>query len=337
MAAFRHEEADRVPIGELGIDPKVIAGFGRGYADAADFALGEGLDLVSAFAYFDRIKTKSDGSWIDEWGCTYKPSCELVSHPVAGPITIQTDLSEFDFPDPNATRRLGELPQLVNKRKGRVAVNFHARVAFMWSVYLMGMDNLLMTMASAPDFAASLFSRVADVNIQMIRNAIRVGADTVSLGDDYCSNRGPLMSPSMFRELLLPHLQKAVDAIHEEGAKCIKHCDGYTWPILEDMINTGVDCINPIEPASGMDLAEVKKTCGARAAIMGNIDCGELLSHGSEKDVEAAVTNCMNEAGHGGELIISSSNSIHSGVRPENYAAMIGTVHTRGEYPLPKK
>lgn len=328
MNTLGRAAADRIPIGELLIDKKVIAGFGKGYEDAADFALGEGLSLVTAVAHFGKVKTGADGSWIDEWGCTYTPTPEMVSHPVAGPITIDTSLSNFDFPDPDAPQRLGELPLLVEKSKGKVAVNFHSRVAFMWSVYLMGMDGMLMTMAMEPSFAADLFGRVADVNIKIIRNAIRAGADTVSLGDDYCSNKGPMMSPYMFREMLLPHLQRAVDVIHEEGAMCIKHCDGNLWPILDDMINTGIDCINPLEPVAGMDVVEVKEKYGDRVAIMGNIDCGALLCHGSEREVEEAVLDCIERGGHGGGLIISSSNSIHSGISPRNYAVMLRTAHT---------
>ena len=142
------------------------------------------------------------------------------------------------------------------------------------------------------------------------------------------------MSPPMFRELLLPHLKRAVDVIHEEGAKCIKHCDGNLWPILDDMVGTGIDCINPLEPVAGMDMAEVKAKYGDRVAIMGNIDCGALLSHGSEREAEEAVITCIQQGGPGGGLIISSSNSIHSGVSPANYAVMLNTIRSHGAYPI---
>ena len=128
----------------------------------------------------------------------------------------------------------------------------------MWSVFLMGMDKLMMAMALEPGFVHELFSRVADVNIAIIRRAVRAGADTISLGDDYCGNKGSLMSPKMFREFILPHLKRAVTAIHEEGAKCIKHCDGNIWPLLDMMIEAGIDCINPLEPVANMDIADVK-------------------------------------------------------------------------------
>ena len=332
MAALDLRQPDRVPIGELGIDEKVIEGFGKGYGDVVDVAIGEGLDLVGTMACFDRVRTLPDGAYTDEWGCTYRPSQDQVDHPIRGPIANQSDLDRYEFPDPEAPQRLGGLERLVEKAKGKLAVNFHCRVAFMWSVFLMGMDRLLMAMALEPSLAHQLFSKVADVNIAVIRRAVRAGADTISLGDDYCGNQGPLMSPGMFSEFILPHLTLAVTAIHEEGAKCIKHCDGNTWPLLDMMVEAGVDCINPLEPVAGMDMAEVKARFGDRICMMGNIDCAELLCYGAVTEVEQAVRDCIRKGARGGGLIISSSNSIHSGVKPENYAAMIRAAHEFGVY-----
>ncbi len=285
-------------------------------------------------ANFATVKTLPDGSYIDEWGCKYKPSADYVAHPIEGPIASQKDLDQYQFPNPDAPDRLGGLEQLVEKAKGQLCINFHCRLAFMWSVYLMGMDKMLMVMALDAKFAHRLFIKMADVNIAVIRRAIRAGADTISLGDDYCANKGPLMSPDMFREFLLPHLKKAATVIHEEGARLIKHCDGNVWPLLDMMVNGGIDCLNPLEPVANMDIAEVKQKYGSRICLMGNIDCAELLCHGSENDVERAVKECVNKASAGGGLIVSSSNSIHSGVKPENYSAMIKAVHKYGKYPV---
>lgn len=332
MAALELKQPDRVPIGEFVIDRKVIAGFGKGYEDVIDFALGEGLDLVGTVGNFATVKTFADGSYIDEWGCTYRPSEDYVAHPVKGPVATPEDLKNYQFPDPYAENRLGGLEKLVEKADGKLAINFHCRVAFMWSVFLMGMDNLLMCMALQPDFIHELFTKMADVNIEVIRRAIRAGANTISLGDDYCANKGPLMSPDMFREFIFPQLKRAVDAIHEEGGKCIKHCDGDIRPIIGMMIEAGIDCINPLEPVANMDVARVKSEYGDRVCIMGNIDCAELLCHYSTDQVAEAVRECIQKGASGGGLIISSSNSIHSGVKPENYAAMIQAVKRWGEY-----
>jgi len=158
---------------------------------------------------------------------------------------------------------------------------------------------------------------------QRIPGLRRAGADIISLGDDYAANNGPLFSPGLFEEFIQPRLKKIVDVIHEAGAKVIKHSDGNLSKILDKIVNTGIDGLNPIEPSAGMDIGEVKRKYGDRICLVRNIDCGDLLSHGSPEEVESAVIECICKASPGGGHILSSSNTIHSSVKPENYLTMI--------------
>ena len=114
----------------------------------------------------------------------------------------------------------------------------------------------------------------------------------------------------------------------------IKHSDGNIWPLLDMIVEAGADAINPLEPSAGMDIAEVKAKYGRQVCLVGNIDCGDLLSHGTPEQVEAAVKQCIADAGPGGGFILSSSNSIHSSVKPENFVAMVRATHKWGGYPL---
>jgi uroporphyrinogen decarboxylase len=98
------------------------------------------------------------------------------------------------------------------------------------------------------------------------------------------------------------------------------------------IVDAGVDGVNPIEPAAGMDIGEVKQKYGHRVCLIGNIDCSCLLPEGSVEEVEAAVKECIRKAAPGGGYIISSSNSIHSSVKPENYLAMIQATRKYGRY-----
>jgi uroporphyrinogen decarboxylase len=141
-----------------------------------------------------------------------------------------------------------------------------------------------------------------------------------------------MFSPAVFEEFIAPRLKKMVDAIHEEGAKVVKHTDGNVYKILKQMVDLGIDGLNPIEPSAGMDIGEVKEKYGDRICLIGNIDCGDLLSWGTTDQVEQAVKECIAKASKGGGLMISSSNSIHSSVNPENYLAMIKAVKRWGEY-----
>jgi len=145
------------------------------------------------------------------------------------------------------------------------------------------------------------------------------------------------MSPHLFREFILPRLKRFVDAVHEEGGYIIKHTDGNIWPLLDMMVDTGIDAINPIEPVAGMDIGEVKRQYGARICLAGNIDCTGVLPHGTEEGVTEAVKETIAKAGPGGGFILSSSNSIHPGVKPENYLSMLKAGRKFGNYPLDEK
>jgi uroporphyrinogen decarboxylase len=99
-------------------------------------------------------------------------------------------------------------------------------------------------------------------------------------------------------------------------------------------VDAGTDGIDPIDPMGGMELAVVKTKYGDRVAIKGNVDQVTLLTEGTPEAVAERVRGCLAEAGLGGGYVCSSSNSIHSGVRPELYRAMVEAIHAFGRYPL---
>jgi uroporphyrinogen decarboxylase len=112
----------------------------------------------------------------------------------------------------------------------------------------------------------------------------------------------------------------------------IKHTDGNLWSILDMIIDSGIDCLDPIDPQAGMDLAEVKAKYGARVALKGNVDCAELMSFGTPEEVIESTKEVLRIGMPGGGFILSSSNSIHSTVKPENYAAMLQTWKDNRQY-----
>jgi len=204
----------------------------------------------------------------------------------------------------------------------------------MWSAFLNGMENLLANFLTAPEFAHRLLDKVLGGNIEVARKAVRAGADVIILGDDYAGTQGPFVSPVVFKEFMQPRLKRMVDAVHEAGAKVIKHSDGNLWPILDMIVDAGIDGLHPIEPIAGMDIGEVKRRYGDRICLLGNIDCSYLLCRATSAEVEAAVKACIRKASFRGGHIIGSSNSIHASVKPENYLAMIQAAKKYGEYPL---
>jgi len=334
MTALKREQPDRVPIVEWAISRKVIKALCPAADDQTDIEEMLDLDGVSTVAQYNKVSENADGTYVDEWGVLYKPTPEEIDHPIRGPIRTIEDLEKYVPPDPDAPQRLGKLPQLVARFKGKKAIFFRNRAAFMWSVFLNGFENLLTNFLLEPEFAHRLMDTVLDVTLRIARNAVRAGADAIVIADDYAGNDSPFFSPAAFREFVLPRLQRMVDAIHEEGAIAIKHSDGNLWPILDMIVDTGVDALNPMEPIAGMDIGKIKRRYGNRLCLIGNIDCAYILSEASTQEVAAAVKECILKASPGGGHIISSSNAIHSSVKPENYRTMIEATRRFGRYPM---
>lgn len=330
LAAIRRQPVDRVPVVEFLIDPRVAAVAVPGCLDPADCMDRLGMDAVACGAKFQQIEERGPEFWVDEWGVLYQRGPEALDHPIQGPIATWDDLRRYNPPDPDAPHRLGALPDLVKRYKGRRAILFHQRAAFMWSAYLHGIDTLLMDLLLEPEFTCALMDMVLEANLALVRRAIRAGAEVIVLGDDYASNHGPMMSPALFEAMILPRLKKMVDTIHEEGALAVKHSDGNLYPILDAIASSGADGLNPIEPIAGMDLKTTKARVGDRMALIGNIDCAHLLPFGTTEDVRQAVRQAIATAAPGGGFLVSSSNSIHSSCKPENLVAMVQAAHEFG-------
>ena len=332
MAALQRRQPDRVPVVEWIIDPAVVRAL---EPSGSLMNLVERLDLdaISNGAYYATEPMEGD-RYRDEWGIIYGNSPEVIGGPLDGPIHSAADLRRYVPPDPNADGRLGALPAHVARFRGQRAIAWQQREAFMTTALLAGLERFLGWMVEEPRLVHDMVGMVVEVHEALARRAVRAGAELVMLGDDYAWRIGPMMSPRHFREFFLPGLKRIVSAVHEEGAFCVKHSDGNIWPLIDMFLEAGFDGLNPLEPLAGMDLAEVKRRYGDRACLVGNIDCGYVLSQAPLSEVVETVKRAIHDAGPGGGYMVSSSNSIHSSVKPENYRVMVETAHCFGVYPL---
>ena len=114
----------------------------------------------------------------------------------------------------------------------------------------------------------------------------------------------------------------------------LKHSDGNIMPIVDPVVETGIDGLHPIDPITGMDLGDMKTRYSDRVCLMGNVECGNLRSFGTKEEVHNVVKACIRKAGRGGGYVCMSSNSIHDAVNPENYVETVKIVREYGKYPL---
>jgi uroporphyrinogen decarboxylase len=355
LTALDVQQPDRVPVWIHAINEAAIANIGRlitaGVPEVKAvnrmsqaemlklldtlFVLHEELEIdgftAQGMGQLMNVTHLDDTRFRDAWGATWARSPHGMAYLVEPAFSSPDDIHEYRCPPAERSEAL--LVQLANDRfKGEKAVFFLMRGVFVRSWRLRGMQNLLMDFHQRPDFVHQLAEMVTAYRLELCELVVDAGADVLIVEDDIASTQNTLVSPKHFQEFIAPYNQQVIDCAKARDMKVIRHSDGNLWPILDLLLAKGYDGLNPLDPNAGMDLKKVKDYCGDRICLLGNIDCGDLLTNGSEEQVEAAVIQAINDAAPGGGYILCSSNSIHPGVKPENFLAMIRAAKAHGEY-----
>jgi len=272
-----------------------------------------------------------DKRFRNEWGIVKERSPHGLPVPVGHPIKSAADLAAYEPPHP--TERSGLVARLQQARfQGAKAQLLMVRGVFTNSWYLHGMQQLLVSFIRSPELVHGLLRLATDYCKELIALGAELGIVAIIVDDDLADKNHPLISPKHYQAMVAPYHSELVDFAHELGLKAVLHTDGNVWPLIPHFIAAGFDGLNPLEPDAGMDLGRVKAEFGDRLCLLGNIDCGELLCHGSAAEVEAAVVAAIDAAKAGGGYILCDSNSIHPGVKPENFIAMMRAAKRYGSY-----
>jgi len=346
LAALHLEEPDTIPVFELAINAPVAKEIlGRPIQvssylvfDAEDYYnvyKGFGLDGMTLWDVGLPIKYLDKETYVDDWRRVWKKSDHSqVTYYLRGEIKSPEDFEEFSPPDPFDPKRLDCLERIMKINREELTIVGGIHDAFEIPSMMRGMNNFLLDHYKNPSFTKKIAEASTKYNIELAKAMIDLGVDAIMSGDDYASNQGPMMSPKHFKEFVAPYLKKIVDVVHRRGVPFIKHTDGYLWPILDDIINTGIDALHPIEPQAGMSLKGVKDKYGNAACMMGNVDVAHILPLGTVEETVKDVKRCIREAANGGGYILTSSNSIHNSVKVENFKAMIKAARKFGKYPI---
>ncbi len=332
MAALAREEPDRIPVFEWSINEKIMHHI---FPGCGPFDFEELMDLDGVTVYADEKKQWLDKhTYKDEWGITFAKTEEDYPISIDFPLKDPEKADALAIPDPCAPHRFESLKKAVARFKGKRAIIFRLRDAYSMPRYLRGMENIMMDLILNPELVRYLVDVSIDYHIRMAYRAMELGADVFWSSDDYCDNRGPVMGIELWHTFILPGLKRLVAAVEREGYRFIKHNDGNINTILDDMVDAGISCIDPIDAEAGMNLSSIKLKYGHRIAIKGGVPVTSALSLGSEEDVVRETKRCIREGGSGGGYILSSSSDIIASVKPENFKAMVETVRLFGTYPL---
>ena len=337
LAALRREKTDRVPV-DLWITRASEACLAEHLGCAPGEPLRETLniDMRTLFPeYTGPPLARTDTSETDLWGVvrsevrTARSRYMEVSHyPLADANTVD-DLDRYDWPNPDRFDCAGFSDELA-ARKGRHAIvlcdeRTNRTTVLHQAIYLLGMEKLMMDLALNEAFITELFRRIADFYLALnerIFEACKGRIDFLLIGDDMGTQNGLLISADMIRRFVLPHLARYAEQCHAYGVKVLFHSCGSVRDIVDDLIQAGVDVLNPIQRgAAGMEPKELKDTFGDRLAFHGGVDVQHTLPSGAPEDVRAEVRDLIETFDNGG-YILTSTHNIQEDVPVPNILAM---------------
>jgi uroporphyrinogen decarboxylase len=188
------------------------------------------------------------------------------------------------------------------------------------------MENVMIDMIERPEMVHYLIGKFTDFYCEDISRALEAtdgGFDIYCEWSDFGTQRGLLISIPLFRQFLAPYLKRMIDLCHSAGLEFMLHSCGAIRPLIPDLIELGVDILDPIQVAAeGMDPAGLKREFGGKLAFHGGVCTQHTLPFGTPEDVRAAVLDRVATLGAGGGFVLASSHDISADTPPENIVAM---------------
>ena len=342
-AALAFEEPDRVPL-DLWLTPEVERALlsESGGTDPFELRVRLGHDcLMSIVGIVASFYLSEETRYVDPWGITWARAplagggtyTEIVGHPLAGDDAL---LSSYRPPDPAEPGQYRKVQDLV-RRFGRThaIVGGSMSAAFEGPWYLRGMEQFLSDLLVNKDYAHRLIDVVADFHLEAGLRLIDLGCDIILAGDDVGIQDRMLISPELWREFVKPVYGRLFGAYKRRNpaVKIATHICGFVEPIIDDLIEVGVDILNPVQPTA-MDPAQLKRRFGRRMAFWGAVDDQRVLPFGTPEEVEEEVRLRLRQLAPGGGYILCSSHNVQPSTPAGNIRAYYAAAEKHRSYPL---
>jgi uroporphyrinogen decarboxylase len=196
-----------------------------------------------------------------------------------------------------------------------------------------GFEDFLVDMMINKEMTRVLLDRITDMRCQQARIFAEAGVDILRLGDDVGTERGMMISRESFCEWMKPRFKKIIEEAREINPNILVfyHSDGDCREVIPDLIEVGIDILNPIQPEC-MDPAEIKQRYGDRLAFIGTIGTQTTMPFGTPEDVKNEVKLRIDTVGKGGGLLLGPSHLLQDEVPWENVIAFFEAVEEYGKY-----
>lgn len=323
LQALRFEQTDPCPY-YIWVDPEMMAPLGRHY----------GVTDVKASVIHDHqvmreiisLRTRtSPTTFIDDFGATWQEAAEMY---VIKPALSEPSLKGYTFPDLTSDAHFAGLSEWLDANADRFKI-VQLGILFWERTWAMRtMTNIMMDMYDDPLFVDALMEGLEHVCHGVIDRLIRDfgdRVDAIGFSEDMGTQRGLMFSPAMWRRFLKPGQQRLWDRIRSAGKVVYLHSCGDVQPIVGELIDMGVNMLQPIQPES-MDIFALKREYGRHLCFAGGISTQWTLPYGTPEQVRAETRRCLDVMGKGGGYVAATAKPILPGVPIENAVALIDTL-----------
>ncbi len=364
LTALDHEEPDRVPLyfggtssfltdqsyfqlkkflkieGE--VEPYRVGHTGNIF----DQRILEALDVDVRCIHLKRpqntvVKRIDEQTVLSDWGIPIK-NVDGYGVRVDPPLANATEegFESHPWPDPYDPGRIKGLADYAkylreNTDKAVVARSPQSASFLEYGGWLRGVEQFFMDLVINKELAEKLLDKILDIQLKfydVFLSAVGKYVDIVETSEDYGTQKRLLISPKLFREMIKPRRKAINDFIRSKcpGAKILHHSCGAVETIIEDLIETGVDILNPIQPfAEGMNPGEIKAKHGEKVCFCGGIDM-QYAMIGDEEDIEKDVKLRIQQMAKGGGYLLCTSNHVQSDTPPSHVVFLYNIAKTYG-------
>lgn len=372
LKAINHEEPDRVPafesaftnntiqkhydmpVGSVSEIPKVpdellkLGSESKDYAKSIyrklyEFYRRMEIDMVVSLVSLFPRTTLENGNRVDEYGRimrteVYEKDGTAISGYVGGYFKNFEDYESWEHPDPHWEARLNhfkagrEVQQELNNEIFSVPA-VGSIMECSWEAF--GIETFSRILAK-PKQARKVFDDRGKFTLEVVKALAENDAKLILLWDDYGFKNGLFMSPRNYRRYVFPWIKKICDAAHRRDCKILLHSDGDLMEIMDDLVDAGVDVLNPVESTTAnpdYDIFKLNKKYGDKISFAGNLS-PVMLAMGELPEIEAYAKKLIRELAPNGGYIFSSGHSINPAVTVDRFEAMQNIKRKYGNYPI---
>lgn len=354
LITLNHEEPDKVPI-DSWMAPevaKVIVKLLNIDISKDRFAMAKALEhdmlytnigMCDGFnSIYKEDRKIGENLYQDLWGIKWRKKsqkygsyCEFAEHPLA-------DIKNYDnykWPDPlNSLKKEIEMYRKLIEKDGKEYAILGGVACTMLeaSWYLRGLENFMVDLVKNKDFAEDLLDKTMNYHLTVSKKLVEMGVDIIWWGDDIGMEKGPLIDPKLYKELIKPRYAYMIQEVKKinKNIKIAYHTDGNIGWALDDLVEIGIDILNPLQPDVN-DVADIKRKYGKKLTFWGNVDTRRVMSNGSCSDVTEEVKSVIRTLAPGGGLILCSNHTIQATAKAvDNTIAFYWAANKFRNYPI---